>query len=343
MHSSTPLLESAPHEAEHRSWAQHPEIKDRPGSRRVAADFADRPGDSSGGAVWAGRKAVTHEGGSVSVETESPQTGGPRMKSPFPGMDPYLERHWGDVHASLVTYARDQIQPRLPGDLRARMQERVVIQPPTIVDHPIFPDVRVVERARLEAGERGVAVAEPEVDALAEPLVFRVSETAVERFIEIREARSDDRVITVIEVLSPSNKRAGEGRSKYERKRDELADAGVSLVEIDLLRGCDRHLGDAYVEIPKSHQAAYAACVHRGWRYAEYEIYAFPLRQRLPKFRIPLRESDPDVILDLQAIVDQTYANGAYDDMDYAAPLYPPLDPDDAAWADALLREKGLR
>ena len=50
------------------------------------------------------------------------------MKSPFPGMDPYLERHWGDVHQALVTYIRDQLQPSLPDDLRARMQERVYIE-----------------------------------------------------------------------------------------------------------------------------------------------------------------------------------------------------------------------
>ncbi len=28
------------------------------------------------------------------------------MPSPFPGMDPYLESHWRDVHHSLITYTR---------------------------------------------------------------------------------------------------------------------------------------------------------------------------------------------------------------------------------------------
>ena len=181
---------------------------------------------------------------------------------------------------------------------------------------------------------------EPEV---AEPLVLELPDTAVQRFIEIREARSEDRVVTVLEVLSPTNKRPGAGRAKYERKREELDEAGVNLVEIDLLRGDERRLGSPSLVIPDGHRAAYAACVHRGGVPGAYEVYAFALRERLPAFRIPLRETDADVLLDLQGIVDQAYRHGAYDDLDYAVPPSPPLDPDDAAWADALLRAKGVR
>jgi Protein of unknown function (DUF4058) len=262
------------------------------------------------------------------------------MPSPFPGMDPYLERHWGDVHTRLITYSCDALQPRLPRDLRARVEERIVVTPPEGPVRDLVPDVRVVERQRLQRGG-GLAVAE--IADVAEPLFLTLDEDATERFIEIREAGSHERVVTVIEVLSPSNKRRGDDRDKYVKKRTQLSAAGVGLVEIDLLRGGVRELGDRSLWVPETRRTEYQACARRGWETIEFEVYRLPLRERLPKIRIPLRESDPDAILDLQAIVDQCYLNGGYDDIDYRKPAEPPLDDEDAAWADALLREKGLR
>ena len=93
---------------------------------------------------------------------------------------------------------------------------------------------------------------------------------------------------------------------------------------------------------PSSHRTPYKVCVHRGWK-ASAEIYRVPLREALPTIRVPLRESDADVPLDLQALVTQVYRHGRYDDIDYAVPPVPPLDPDDDAWADALLRQAGKR
>ena len=93
------------------------------------------------------------------------------MASPFPGMDPYLEQFWRDVHASLVIYARDALQGRLPGDLRARVEERVVVEPFEGQDRDVYPDVRVVERGR---GPSAAVAAETEV-AVAEPLVVRLA------------------------------------------------------------------------------------------------------------------------------------------------------------------------
>src|SRR5262245_20777235 len=78
------------------------------------------------------------------------------MPSTFPGMDPYLEAHWGDVHASAIIYARDQLNRVLPKDLRARAEERVVVaglERP----RPVFPDVRVVERRKLRKANNGGA------------------------------------------------------------------------------------------------------------------------------------------------------------------------------------------
>ena len=104
------------------------------------------------------------------------------LNSPFPGMDPYLERHWGDVHQALVTYIRDQLQPSLPETVRMpRMQERVYIESPGM-RHESYPDVRVVERPRRRAARAGTAVAErvatgrtaDGVLTPAEPIVIRI-------------------------------------------------------------------------------------------------------------------------------------------------------------------------
>ena len=267
------------------------------------------------------------------------------MKSPFPGMDPYLERHWGDVHASLVTYARDQLNTRLPGDLRARAEERLIVETPDERDRPIRPDVRIIEEAWRRGprggGEGGMAVAVAEV---SDPLIFR---SAVERFTEtylkIIDVKAQGRVVTGIEFLSLANKRRGHGRDAYLQKQEELTEAGVHSVEIDLLRGGESPLPIHIEDLPPERRTPYRACVHRVGRYDQIEAYSFPLRESLKSIRIPLREEDADVLLDLQALIDLAYRNAGYDGIDYAREADPPLGPDDAAWADALLREKGLR
>src|SRR6185312_8077611 len=93
------------------------------------------------------------------------------MASPFPGMDPYLEAHWRDVHAGLIIYARDALQGVLPRSLRARAEESVLLETPRgLGDHPLFPDVRVVEYTSRRETE-----ARPETStAIAEPFVVEI-------------------------------------------------------------------------------------------------------------------------------------------------------------------------
>jgi hypothetical protein len=257
-------------------------------------------------------------------------------------MDPYLEQYWGDFHLSMITYSREAIQPELPGGLVARIGERVLVEFAEGQGRDIVPDVRVVEHGRREEpGPRlsnGVAVAEPLVVYLAQ------DEPVRQGFIEIIDILSGRRVVTVIEVLSPSNKLAGPGREQYVKKQEELRAGGVSLVELDLLRTGSRVLSVPFNRLPESHRTPYAACVRRGWRPFEVEFYRIPLRERLPAIAIPLRRDDRDVPLDLQAVFDRCYEVACYGDVvEYRARPEPPLQPDDAKWADALLREKGLR
>ena len=263
------------------------------------------------------------------------------MSNPFPGMNPYLEACWGDVHSSLVLYARDVLRPGLPGDLYARVEERVFVETLDEMHGILVPDVRVVELPRRShrppQTEGGLAIAEPIIVDMPDPEI-------TETFIEIRDAGTGHKVVTVVEFLSIANKRHGEGRKEYTRKAAALAQGGVSLVEIDLLRSGSPPMPIPEGSIRESELTPYRACVRRGWIPDKAEVYPAPLRARLPVIPVPLRETDVDVPLDLQQLVDLAYENGNYElTTDYRRDPQPPLDPEEARWVDELLRERELR
>jgi hypothetical protein len=257
------------------------------------------------------------------------------MKSPFPGMDPYLEQFWPDVHASLIIYMRDQIEEQLPENLIARVEERVVLETEE-EPHAVYPDVKITERP----GRRVPASGGASEFAVLEPVIVEYrGEPATESFLNILEAGPGQRLVTVIEILSLANKFAGEGQRQYRRKQLELADAGVSLVEIDLLRQGRRVLNVSPARVPARARTTYQACVRRGWRRQKCEVYPVPLRTPLPAIGIPLRKKDEDVRLDLQAVVEQAYRKGRYYlTIDYSIPPDPPLRGDDARWAKTLTK-----
>lgn len=263
------------------------------------------------------------------------------MPSPFPGMDPYLEAHWRDVHARLIIYASDALQAVLPGSLRARVEERVLLETPKgMGDHPLFPDVRVVEyTSKRGPGTRragGVAVAEP-------LLVDTADEPVAETFIEIIDPESGNRIVTVIEFLSPSNKSPGPNREQYLRKQQEVCESDANLVEIDLNRFGAHTLAFPLANLKPPWRTAYMACVRRATRRGKAEVYSMPLWERLPVIKIPLRPNDTDVPLELQPLVDQCYRNGAYEGtLNYAVEPDPPLLGTDKDWAVERLRDKGM-
>ncbi len=262
------------------------------------------------------------------------------MKSPFPGMDPYLQQYWRDVHTSLVTYARDQLQGILPADLVARVEERVYLEKDGEVDRTFFPDVYVIERPK-RGSAAGAAVEGVEI---AEPFIVTFpNEPITERFIEIRDAKSGKKVITVIEFVSPTNKLPGAGYDLYRQKQKETEQAGVSLVEIDLVLGGKRVLSVPLSRIKFKDRTRYQAIVRRGWKWHVAEVYPLPVQRRLPTIPIPLRDSDGDSRLDLQSLLDKAYENGGHDDIDYQDESDPPLEGHEAKWADSLLREAGKR
>jgi hypothetical protein len=231
------------------------------------------------------------------------------MPSPFPGMDPYIEKPaiWPDFHDALVSAIRGLLQPQLRPRYVALMQERWFV---VESDRPIRPDVAVVTTGP-ETGPNSRATATM-VDVDAPTSVFEIWREEVKQpFLQIIEPAAGNRVITAIEVLSPDNKSPGSGRDSYLQKRDEYWNGGANLVEIDLLRG-----GQPTVRLNEEQVASlspfrYLAAVTRRWP-SKHEIYAFPLNQRLPKVAIPLAYDDQDVSLNLHAALERCWDEGPY-------------------------------
>jgi hypothetical protein len=270
------------------------------------------------------------------------------MKSPFPGMDPYLEQRWSDVHLKLIAFIGEAIQVALPSSLRARTEERILLENVEEEDEEqrellasYRSDIAIVQtgpRDRPETITDGAT-------ALAEPVVIQFDpEPAVERFVQIIDVTSGNRVVTAIEVLSPWNKASGRLNTDYCRKLKDYQRGKVSVVEIDLLRYPPRgHLAVTELDLPVHRRTPYVVCIRRAWDPARWYAYPLELRRPLPKIPIPLRKKDREVPLDLQPLIDRVYTAGGHDDIDYNKPLNTPLTEQDAKWADELLRAAGRR
>ena len=255
------------------------------------------------------------------------------MPSPFPGMDPYLEKRslWPDFHASFLAYVRELLQPQIRPKYNARIEERIhLIQPP----QDYYPDVSIVRRPLRE---RPTA-------AVDEPYLIQALESEFrEPYVEIVYLPTGE-VVTTIELLSPINK-TGADRERYRQKQQQILNTETSLVEIDLLRA-----GQHTVAVPETRLQAipnwrYLVSVRRAGRYGEFEVYFIALDSRLPRCRIPLRAPDADIALDLPAVFERTYDVSGYEDfIDYSEPPPAlPLSTEEMTWVDDLLREKGLR
>jgi hypothetical protein len=158
-----------------------------------------------------------------------------------------------------------------------------------------------------------------------------------EGYLEIRDARTHT-VVTVIEVLSPSNKAPGAGRDEYESKRRQVLATVTNLVEIDLLRAGEP------MEMQPLSKSDYRILVRAGWERPRARLYAFSVREAIPEVPVPLQRGEKEVVLAVGKLLSEIYDRARYDiRLNYRQPPEPPLAPEDAAWADELLRAKGLR
>ena len=260
-------------------------------------------------------------------------------QSPFPGMDPYLESPnlWPDVHSSLINIFREQLSSKLPPHYVAELETQLVID-----DHkndPIsaIPDVTMTEIDDdwIDDGDTTVAVAEKtqiEVKTaptlhlkFPKPIPIRLTSIYVKRI-------EGERLVTVIELLSPINKRRGsKGHQKLMQKLFHVYESDIHLVEIDLLRQGTRLPLEG---LPKTD---YMATVSRTNKRPDCDVWTISLHEPLPVLPVPLLCPDPDVPLDLGKALRTAYERAHYERrINYNLPPIPPFEQKDAAWAKHL-------
>lgn len=265
------------------------------------------------------------------------------MPSPFPGMDPYLETAhlWPDVHHALIAEVQSMLNNEVGANYVARVELRVYITNEDDPARQVIPDTRIETVIRSIRRPPNAPANGASALAIAEPLIVPITldQEIEEARVEIKH-RKTGTLVTVIEILSPSNKIAGSvGRDSFLKKRRETLASDVHWVEIDLLRA-----GFPSMKLPRKAMSDYRVIVSTAADYRRARVWPIFLRQALPVIGIPLLAPDPDAPLDLAAALNAAYDRAAYDrSIDYSAPPDPPLAKDDTKWADKLLRAKNLR
>jgi len=256
------------------------------------------------------------------------------MASPFPGMDPYIEACglWEDFHPELITEIKRALAAVVPERYTLRLGERsyiVLAGSEGKESHPFLPDVGVAAPQERASAPGGAVAVETTTDAQAVSMRAFIETEYRESFIEIYETDPERRLVTSIEVLSPSNKRRrSPGWRRYLRKRQALLLGAANLVEIDLLRGGHRlPMVDPWPNSP------YTLLVARQERAPYCRVWPAHFQQPLPVIPVPLSRPDPDVFLDLQPLIAAVQLRSRYQrDIDYTRPLHPPLNAAEMEW-----------
>ncbi len=241
------------------------------------------------------------------------------MPSPFPGMNPYIEQPavWEDFHTRFMTAAAEVIGAQVEPRYFVKIEERLFLHEPFSTGREPFgrPDLSVL----------------PDDSAAAPATVFAPDEEEVaQRYLEVRDRQTRE-VVTVVELLSPSNKERGDGRAQYWAKTRLLLNrTETNLVEVDLLRGGPRL---PWRDMPACDY--YALVCRTGERRAAF--WPVKVRDALPTIPIPLREGEPEPTLDLQALLHHIYDAARYRLFIYDSDPEPPLSASDAVWVAQLL------
>ncbi len=270
--------------------------------------------------------------------TESQSTGneGNRdpNRSPFPGMDPYLEQPsvWHDFHESFIYECRRLLVPQISPAYVAKLDEHIYVHELAADERRLIGrgDITVAERpGPTDAGSLSTqqAATTAPVQVELRPAV----DLERENRIEIRD-RETGRIVSVIELLSPANKHPGQDRRQFLGKRDELLASDVNYVEIDLLRAGPRMPVD---DLP---DCDYYALVSRAALRPTADLWPIRLADPLPNIPVPLKEPDKDAILNLRLALDQAFEAGGYAAYIYSGEPAPALSPDQQAWAEVQLR-----
>jgi hypothetical protein len=243
-------------------------------------------------------------------------------------MNPYLEHPsvWEDFHTRFLVYAAGTLTKQTAPSYLVRIGEHIFVDEAED-DKEFHSDLSTVDSGRKAPtiSNRAPAIAPPQTVRLAVRARKRRH-----RFLEVLD-RAGRRVVTVIELLSPSNKRPGKDRDQFTLKREALLLSEVNYVEIDLLRGGMRW------EKPRKAPTDYFIVVSRPAARPVADCWALSLRDRLPVIPIPLVPERPEPTLDVQAVVNVVYDDADYQFSIYDTPPEPALSPADAAWAAGLV------
>lgn len=255
------------------------------------------------------------------------------MPGPFPGMDPYLEEplRWPGVHSELISSARAALNRLLPEGFAADSGERLFV---VESDRSIFPDVVV---GRRTSAQPGMQTADRLTTA---PWIITAPPGEVrEPYIEIVAVAPERRVVTVLEFLSPTNKTPNsEGARLYRHKQRELIGSEINLLEIDLLRAGEHSVAAPLSLLQEKGRWNYLACLHRPVRRWEFQVWPASLQKPLPSIEVPYGKAGEHVELNLQAVLDRTYDEGAYSRLiDYSVPPPGPLTPEEREWVVSVL------
>ena len=260
------------------------------------------------------------------------------MRSPFPGMDPYLEHPalWPDFHNRLIASIADALSPLLRPRYFVALEERTYVLKGLDLEVIGLPDAAVVESRSPAASTPALSAREGRA-AQVEDVELPRTERARETYLEVYETGQKRRVVTVLEVLSPANKLHRQGRRDYERKRKQIFETFTGFVEIDLLR-------DGEPMPLERHPAPsdYRILVSRGNERPQAQLHTFGVRQPIPAFPLPLLPGDTEPEVDLNEVLQGLYERAGYDlRLDYARPPLPPLPEADAEWARGLIEARG--
>jgi hypothetical protein len=253
-------------------------------------------------------------------------------------MNPYLEHPslWPGVHHWLITELARCLTPQIRPRYYIAIEERVYELAGDDTVLVGIPDNAVIGSvsASRQSPPRGTEApsSQPIVVTLPMP------ETVREGYLEVRQVGSHA-VITTLEVLSPKNKRSGNGRDQYEAKRLAIMGSRTHLVEIDLLRA-----GEPMPVFEQGIQSHYRILISRSDRRPKAELYAFNVQSSIPTFALPLQAEDPEPLVDLNTLFGVIYDQGGYDlRLDYCQDPVPGFQDADALWLEEWLRQAGLR
>jgi hypothetical protein len=247
-------------------------------------------------------------------------------------MNPFLEQAeiWQDFRDRLLPALAEEISAQVGGRYVARLEAQLYIHEPPADARRLF--------GRGDVGVRpgpGTGSAPASASQTIAPTEVELLEVDTERIsrVEIRDRKSR-LLVTVIEVLSPTNKYPGPDRAQYEAKRRQVLSSTTHFVEIDLLRGGQR--------MPMNPAPACDQCVlvSRREKRPKAELWQISLRDCLPVIPIPLRHPDADIAIDLQKLLHRIYDAAQYDDDIYLGSPEPPLSAEDATWAHGFVRKQ---